>query len=1184
LNFLNETHGIDGPFLVIVPLTTKENWDRELKTWSNFTVLNFHLANSSEFSFQTNLFKYRTGQIKTIPKRMVLTKKQIKRDKKKAKGKQADDDEYTTSSDDEEEKIVVQEEADPEELTRANVVLTTYEMISSYTKLFKPVQWKCIICDEAHRIKSLTSKIRKSVDSLKREHLILLTGTPLQNQLTELWSLLHALAPDVFDSQERFDSDFAELQTEEQVTKLQKMIIPYLMRRTKSEVFSKGDLPPKEEIVVYVELTKQQKVIYRALIERKSAFFRREYSDKNSVQMNMIVHSLRSVCNHPFLVSAGIEERMKKEQPNRDINELMIECSAKLILLDKLLKKFFENDEKVLIFSQMLQMLDILEDYLTFRQYSYVRIDGGTSSADRTEHIDKFCTDKETRVFLLSTKAGGVGINLVAANNVVIYDSDFNPFNDSQAAARCHRIGQEKPVKIYRLIARNSYEKYILESASKKLGLESVILAKQSQIASQPTDDNVEDEETVSLNNDLLEPNDDNQTMKRSDIEKMLRYGVYHLLMKNDDDESGDNIMNQDIDTILKTSSETIALPEEDDNRALKMLTNLSQYDSDDEEAEEARRERREKRRLMLLEQQKAEKSKEQVTSAFFAADNETTNIHADDFWEKVFPDYIDTAMMRNRINNSTPFSIPERDKFFEQLTDLVQELLFSVKKKTKVTNGAEEELSKVKLYDDDYIDDSDDESESANRKRRDQVFDLKNELHIFLIRMLNPTVNMHYSSFTSRQLQKIQDWIDEAFGGRALRSNSKKGAVIRRQDDGDTDANSDTDKEDQDGMDDADYANSVDEGSIGHEAAELLSAQAQPKKIKKTKPRKIKTTATHPRNFRSPPIPGFVLRGYVPPPTISNPSEPIHKFDLYEITSEERTQYMQPKGRDNKKPKVHSAYPPPAPGPAPRPSTAPSKPPTPQGNNTLSIGDMSKLKNNSHHNIQELQRKLTNIVQQNRPHGQASGIPNQAPKQVPTSVAHPLHLHHVLPPRPPQVNYQAPPQQMPQQQSLETHFFNFQNIPFTQAPNNKPPMPNNVPKPAPMYHQQLQRVTSPLFQFSPQPPRPPVVQPPAPRQPVVQSPAPRPPVVQHQQPQVPPQPPVQQRPQTQAYPQPMFSQQPQKVPQPTPPLIQPPQVPQPTSQMPSVPTPAMLEDLDRVRKKEQDIAALRARLALLKK
>jgi hypothetical protein len=824
-------------------------------------------------------------------------------------------------------------------------------------------------------------------------------------------------------------------------------------------------------------------------------------------------------------------------------------------------------------------MLDILEDYLTYRQYSYVRIDGGTSSAERTEHIDKFCTDKETRVFLLSTKAGGVGINLVAANNVVIYDSDFNPFNDSQAAARCHRIGQEKPVKIYRLIARNSYEKYILESASKKLGLESVILAKQSQIASQPTDDNVEDEETVSLNNDLLEPNDDNQTMKRSDIEKMLRYGVYHLLMKNDDDESGDNIMNQDIDTILKTSSEKIALPEEDDNRALKMLTNLSQYDSDDEEAEEARRERREKKRLMLLEQQKeAEKSKEQVTSAFFAADNETTNIHADDFWEKVFPDYIDTAMMRNRINNSTPFSIPERDKFFEQLTDLVQELLFSVKKKTKVTNGADEELSKVKLYDDDYIDDSDDESESANRKRRDQVFDLKNELHIFLIRMLNPTVNMHYSSFTSRQLQKIQDWIDEAFGGRALRSNSKKGAVTRRQDDGDSDIESNSDKEDQDGMDDADYANSVDETSIGHEAAELISAQAQPKKIKNIKPKKLKTTATHPRNFRSPPIPGFVLRAYVPPPIISYPSEPIHKFDLYEITSEERTQYMQPKGRDNKKPKVHSAYPPPAPGPAPRPSTAPSKP---QGNNTLSVGDMSKLKNNSHHNIQELQRTLTNIVQQNRPHGQASGILNQAqkPQQVPTSVAHPLHLHQVLPPRPPQVNYQAPPQQMPQQQSLETHFFNFQNVPFTQ-----------VPKPAPMYHQQLQRVTSPLFQFSPQPPRPPVVQPPTPRQPVVQSqaprlpvvqpPAPRPPVVQHQQPQVPPQqPPVQQRPQTQAYPQPVFSQQ--KVPQPTP---QPPQVPQPTPQMPSAPTPAMLEDLDRVRKKEQDIAALRARLALLKK
>ena len=102
-------------------------------------------------------------------------------------------------------------------------------------------------------------------------------------------------------------------------------------------------------------------------------------------------------------------------------------------------------------------MLDILEDYLNYRKFSYVRIDGSTSSPDRTTFIDKFCNEKDTRVFLLSTKAGGVGINLVAANNVVIYDSDFNPFNDSQAAARCHRIGQEKPVKVYRLIARNSY-------------------------------------------------------------------------------------------------------------------------------------------------------------------------------------------------------------------------------------------------------------------------------------------------------------------------------------------------------------------------------------------------------------------------------------------------------------------------------------------------------------------------------------------------------------------------------------------------------------------------------------------------------------------------------------------------------------------------------------------------------
>jgi superfamily II DNA/RNA helicase len=216
---------------------------------------------------------------------------------------------------------------------------------------------------------------------------------------------------------------------------------------------------------------------------------------------------------------------MKKQQPNISDMDALIQSSSKLVLVDKLLSKFRSETQKVLIFSQSLDMLDVLEDYLDYRKYQYVRLDGGTNIEGRIENIDNFNNDVDCFVFLLSTKAGGIGINLTAANNVIIYDSDFNPFNDSQAAARCHRIGQTRPVSIFRLITRNSYEKFILERAGIKLTLGSLIVDKDAKFKNSP-----------------------------EELKLLLKKGAYHFFLEDEKtaQEKDKELLNTDIEDLIK--------------------------------------------------------------------------------------------------------------------------------------------------------------------------------------------------------------------------------------------------------------------------------------------------------------------------------------------------------------------------------------------------------------------------------------------------------------------------------------------------------------------------------------------------------------------------------------------------------------------------------------------------------
>lgn len=366
------------------------------------------------------------------------------------------------------------------------------------------------------------------------------SSTPLQNDLEELWSLLNLLEPTKFPKVESFIETY-QLSDRTQVEALQKTLKPYLLRRIKEDV--EKDLPSKEETVVEVELTPAQKQYYRAIIEKNRDFLLR---GKRAARRNMnlinIFMEIRKVCNHPFLIK-GAEESLLQENniPSNDeekIAEYMISASSKLWVLDKLLTRLFDSNitnkpgNKVLIFSQMIGALDILEDYVTYRNWDFERLDGSCTSDVRERAIDRFEKEENCRIMLLSTRAGGVGLNLIAANVVIIFDSDFNPQNDLQAQARCHRIGQSRNVKVYRLITKNTYERYMMEIASKKLGLEQAVMRNMGES---------DDQEKVS---------------NADEVEKLLKYGAYYLFM-NEDNENETN-QNLDIDDILANYSRTV--------------------------------------------------------------------------------------------------------------------------------------------------------------------------------------------------------------------------------------------------------------------------------------------------------------------------------------------------------------------------------------------------------------------------------------------------------------------------------------------------------------------------------------------------------------------------------------------------------------------------------------------------
>lgn len=365
-----------------------------------------------------------------------------------------------------------------------DVVLTTYEMCLFARNYFKDVNWSYIVIDEAHRLKNENSQLSKIVRIFKFRHRLLLTGTPLQNNIHELWALLNFIVPDFFSNSEKFEDYVLNADKEEKsIEKLRNVLQLFFLRREKIDV--EKSLMAKKHVNIYCPLSGMQRDWYKSILKRDLSSV---YLDKGiKTTLLNIVMQLKKCCNHPYLFEGAEPEPF-------ETGEHLIHNSGKMVILDKLLASLKSKGSRVLIFSQMSQMLDILEDYAIYRDYTYCRIDGKTSSEDRTTAIEEYnAPDSDKFLFLLTTRAGGLGINLYTADTVILFDSDWNPQADLQAQDRAHRIGQKKQVHVFRLIMDNTIEEGIYLRAQQKLKLDDILIQKDQKTSHAITENELMD-------------------------------------------------------------------------------------------------------------------------------------------------------------------------------------------------------------------------------------------------------------------------------------------------------------------------------------------------------------------------------------------------------------------------------------------------------------------------------------------------------------------------------------------------------------------------------------------------------------------------------------------------------------------------------------------------------------------
>lgn len=365
-----------------------------------------------------------------------------------------------------------------------NVLLTHYDMIMRDKKFLTKYQWEYIIIDEGHRLKNKDSKLSEILRGVyQSRNRLLLTGTPIQNNLKELWSLLNFVLPKVFDTSDSFDDWFSApfkgsqediaLSEEEElliIHRLHQVIRPFLLRRKKAEV--EKELPDKSLVICKCDLSAWQRVYYKQITEGGSVMLETPKGNAKSRTLMNSAMQLRKACIHPYLFLDSMYPPYEPEDP-----EELIRASGKFDLLDRILPKLKAAGHRVLLFSQMTRAMDLLELYFEMRGYNYLRLDGETKTNERPLLLAEFnAPNSEVFLFMLSTRAGGLGLNLQTADTVILFDSDWNPQMDKQAEDRAHRIGQKREVKIITLVTVGSIEEVIIERARQKADIDNKVI------------------------------------------------------------------------------------------------------------------------------------------------------------------------------------------------------------------------------------------------------------------------------------------------------------------------------------------------------------------------------------------------------------------------------------------------------------------------------------------------------------------------------------------------------------------------------------------------------------------------------------------------------------------------------------------------------------------------------------
>lgn len=485
LTLLNHLEDDPGPHLIVCPASVLENWERELKKWCpSLSVLQYHGASRTAHSKQLNS----------------LSKSRLP--------------------------------------PPFNVILVCYSLFERHSaqqkddrKLLKRWKWSCVLMDEAHALKDKNSYRWKNLMSVAKNanQRLMLTGTPLQNDLHELWSMLEFMMPDLFETEDIDLKKMLNAEDTELIARMKSILGPFILRRLKSDVMQQ--LVPKVQRVEYVHMEIEQKNAYQEAIEEYRAVAHARMAKSGEVkvpnlpkrQISNYFVQFRKIANHPLLVRRiytdkdvvrfakmlhpkgvfGAEctldrviEELKgyndfsihklllyySDNTSKNLSDDHVMISAKCRALGGLLPTLMDGGHRVLIFSQWTSMLDILEWALDVIGVTYRRLDGSTQVTERQTIVDTFNNDTSIFACLLSTRAGGQGLNLTGADTVIIHDMDFNPQIDRQAEDRCHRIGQTKPVTIYRLVTKDTVDENVYEIAKRKLVLDAAVLESNIEV------------------------------------------------------------------------------------------------------------------------------------------------------------------------------------------------------------------------------------------------------------------------------------------------------------------------------------------------------------------------------------------------------------------------------------------------------------------------------------------------------------------------------------------------------------------------------------------------------------------------------------------------------------------------------------------------------------------------------